>query len=279
MPSRCLLSKWRWVLASPWMVAFICFFSISAQADTLKIDTGSAVDEQGAVHLTLTLENTGATPLRHVHPMFHFHHSSSMLPPVAALAPGERVTMETNDHPPVVRHGRYPVAAMVHYRDENGEERTALHTDSFHYREPAVSEIVGEIQAARVGEDSLLRVILKNHSASLKNIQMMLLVPPELIVENFKGMMGLTLRGGEVKQFEVPVKRAPGSRDGDYPVHLTVEYGEMLTHFTGEIKAKVRVGSLWVSLAPHAAAVVLLVLFTFFLYRRSIGPEAAAAGG
>lgn len=256
----------------------VFFLAVSSQPGfagaALHIATGSAVDEQGAVRLRLTLTNAGRETLSHLHPMFHFHHSYSMMPQVPTLSPGESVTLENTDHPPVVRAGRYPVAAMVHYRDATGEAQTALHTDSFHYQEPVVSEIGGEIQAARVGEGSLLTVLVKNHSAGLKNIQMMLLVPPELIVDQFKGMMGLTLRGGEEKIFEVPVKRAPGSRDGDYPVHLTIEYGEMLTHFTGEIQGRVRFGSLWASLAPHAAAVGLLALFMVFLYRRAKRPLA-----
>jgi len=246
-------------------------------AGALLLATASTVDERGAVRLRLTLTNAGDEPLRHLHPMFHFHHSYSMMPRVPMLAPGQSVTLENTDHPPVVRPGRYPVAAMVHYRDETGEDATALHTGSFHYQEAAVSQIGGEIQAARAGEGSLLKVLVRNHSESLKSIQMMLLVPPELIVDQFKGMMGLTLRGGEEKTFEVPVRLAPGSRDGDYPVHLTIEYGEMLTHFTGEIQGIVRFGSLWASLAPHAAAVGLLGLFVAYLYRRGRALAAAPA--
>jgi len=243
----------------------------------LRIETASAVGEKGEVRLTLTLENAGSEPLTRVHPMFHFHHSYSMMSRVESLAPGERVTMENRDHPPVVRPGRYPIAAMVHYRDDAGEERTALHTDSFHYQEPVVSEIGGEIRATEKDGGSMLSVYIKNHSASLKNVQMMLLAPPEVVVENFKGMMGLTLRGGEEKRFEVPVRRAPGSRDGDYPIHLTVEYGEMLTHFTGEINGRVRFGPLGVALLPQVAAVALLLSFMYFLHRQRRGVATLAA--
>jgi hypothetical protein len=71
---------------------------------------------------------------------------------------------------------------------------------------------------------------------------MMLLLPPELIADRFQGMMGLTLRGGEEKYFEVPVRKVSGPPGGVYPVHLLVEYGELLKHYSGDIPGQINFG-------------------------------------
>ena len=45
----------------------------------IKVSIGSDVNEKGQVDLFLTLENTGSHAVLHIHPMFHFHHSMSMM--------------------------------------------------------------------------------------------------------------------------------------------------------------------------------------------------------
>ncbi len=210
----------------------------------LELSTQSQVSADGKVTIALTLKNPGRQPLFHIHPMFHFHHMMSHMPMIHRLAPGQSVTLENTKHPPVRRAGSYPVVAMVRYKEsaKTAEFHTSVHTDSFYFEEPGVSLIVGHM-GAEVGEDSSrVRVLLKNPSPSFKNVRMMLLLPPELTADRFKGVMGFTIRSGEEKYFEVPVRKVSGPPSGVYPVHLLVEYGEMTKHYSGDIRAEIDFG-------------------------------------
>jgi len=229
-----------------WAVVGIVLSAPGLQASetSLELSTQSEVSADGKVTIALTLKNPGRQPLFHLHPMFHFHHTMSPMPMIHRLDPGQSVTLENAKHPPVRSVGSYPVVAMVSYKEaqKTMESHTSVHTDSFYFEKPMVSGVEGTI-SAEVNEDvSQVRILLKNPTSSFKNIRLMLLLPPELINDRFKGMMGFTLRGGEEKYFKVPVRKVSGLPGGVYPVHLLVEYGEMLKHYSGDIRGEINFG-------------------------------------
>ncbi|GJL79914.1 MAG: hypothetical protein NPINA01_29030 [Nitrospinaceae bacterium] len=248
-------------------------FSQPALADDafLQLSTKSEVDARGGVKVFLTLKNTAGKPLFHIHPMFHFHHTNVMMPMIPKLEPGKTVTLENSDHPAVIRAGRYPLVVMAHYKskEEQPVPATVLHTDSFYFQEPVESMVNGRIESIVEPGGSFLNVLLQNNSQGLKNVRMMLLLPPGVIAENFKGMMGFTLRGGEQKFFQVPVELAVGSLGGSYPVHLMIEYGEKLKHYTGEIRGRIQFSPVLDtgSLALHSTVIVLMSLGLYWVYR------------
>ncbi len=214
-------------------------------AESLNVSTHTSVNDSGKVDIKLTIENISSKPLYHIHPMFHFHHSMAPVEMIHLLNPGEKKTIITQKHPKVIRIGSYPLVVMVQYKNfENSEESiTQVHTDSFSFKESLKASIDGEIRTKTNDETSLLQILVKNKSSSFKNIRLMLLLPPDLIAESFKGMMGFTIRGGEEKYFEVPVKKIGGEESNEYPVHLMVEYGEMLKHYSGDIRGTVKFSS------------------------------------
>jgi hypothetical protein len=229
-----------------WTVAGIVLSAPGLMAGEipLELSTRSQVSHDGHVALSLTLKNPNSQPLFYIHPMFHFHHTMSRMPMIHRLNPGQSVTLENMKHPPVRRVGSYPVVAMVSYKDaeRSPESLTSVHTDSFYFEEPKVSLIEGSLNADTAEDSSLVRILLRNPSSSFKNIRMMLLLPPELSADRFQGMKGFTLRGGEEKYFEVPVRKISGLSGGVYPVHLLVEYGEMLKHYSGDIRGEINFG-------------------------------------
>lgn len=229
-----------------WIVVGIVFAipALSAGESPLELATRSQVSGDGKVTIDLTLKNSGREPLFHIHPMFHFHHTKSPMPMIHRLGPGQSVTLENTKHPSVRRVGSYPVVAMVSYkeREKTMESHTNVHTDSFYFEEPSVSLIEGNMGVDVDEDSSLVKIFLKNPSSSFKNIRLMLLLPPELTAERFQGMMGFTLRGGEKKYFEVPVRKVSGLPGGVYPIHLLVEYGEMLKHYSGDIPGQINFG-------------------------------------
>ncbi len=229
-----------WALAG----IFLSAPGLWASETPLELSTRSQVSGDGKVTIALTLTNPGRQPLYHIHPMFHFHHTLSRMPMIHRLEPGQSVTLENTKHPPVRRVGSYPVVAMASYKEteKTPESHSSMHTSSFYFEEPRVSLIEGDIDV-EVGEDSSrVMILLKNPSSSFKNIRMMLLLPPELTADSFQGMMGFTIRSGEEKYFEVPVRNVSGSLGGIYPVHLLVEYGEMLNHYSGDIRGEINFG-------------------------------------
>jgi hypothetical protein len=245
--------------------------TVHAEETMLKVSTKSQVDEEGRVTVFLTLKNTGRQALFEIHPMFHFHHTNSMMAMIPKLEPGKTVVLENHKHPQVVRVGRYPLVVMAQYKNnrEQSVPLTVLHTGSFYYQEPVTSAVAGRIESVVESERSFLKVLLENNSTALKNVRMMLLLPPGVMAEKFKGMMGVTLRAGQKKYFEVPVKRTAESLDGSYPVHLMVEYGEKLKHYTGNIRGKIQFGSVLDSatLVFHAVVIAMMSLGLYLVYR------------
>lgn len=266
---------WVRILAVAWVMGgiFLSFPALAPADSLLDISTRSQVTDDGRVTITLTLRNPGSQPLFHLHPMFHFHHTMSHMAMIHRLDPGESITLDNSMHPPVRSAGSYPVVAMVSFKETARalESRTRVHTGSFHFGEPRVSLIEGNIGTEVKEDTSRIRVLLKNPSTSFKNIRMMLLLPPELIADRFQGMMGFTIRGGEEKYFEVPVRKVSGLPGGVYPVHLLVEYGEMLKHYSGEIRGEINFGPVVVSTNfwPQMLVFVFLaVTLGWVLYRK-----------
>ncbi len=253
------------------LIGFIIFPDM-ALGQPIKVSIDSDVNENGKVSLALTIENTGSQPVFHVHPMFHFHHSMSMMTAIREIRPGHSITFENDKHPPVLRVGTYPITAMVNYETlpEGGDSKTVLHTDSFYFKEPVQSQVEGSIQSSSGSESSILKILLKNQSDSLKNIRIMLLLPPGMIAVKFDGMMGFTLRGSEEKSFEVTVNRGSELDEDRFPVRLMVEYGEMLKHYSGEIKGIIQFSPSWYSVKYlwHFTALAVMGLILIGLYFR-----------
>jgi len=246
--------------------------AIHADELPLQISTESRVNGRGEVTVFLTLKNTGDKPLFQIHPMFHFHHTDAVVPMIPKLEPQQSMTLENNDHPAVMRAGRYPLVVMAHYKKDMDPLvfSTVLHTDSFYYQEPVESVVDGRLESSIEPSGSFLNVLLRNNSQALKNVRLLLLLPPGVIAESFKGMMGVTLQGGERKYFQVPVIKAGESMSGSYPVHLLIEYGEKLKHYSGEIRGKIEFDPEWNSqmLAFHMAVIAVMCLGLYWAYRK-----------
>jgi hypothetical protein len=247
-------------------------FAVNVLALPLEVSIQNKVDDSGNVHLALTLKNSGSRPIYHVHPMFHFHHSMSMMSMIMRLDPGQSIILENDRHPPVIRVGRYPLTAIAEYwtLPEGGEKKSVLATDSFFFKEPVESKVNGWLESATGSESSILKVFLQNHSDSLKNIRMMLLLPPGIKADDFSGMMGVTLRGGEKKRFEVRVFRRENQEQDRFPIRLMVEYGEMLKHYSQEISGTIRFSPSWYSVKyiPHFTAIAFMALILLGYYFR-----------
>ena len=243
-----------------------------AQAKQLDVFIQNQVDDAGNVKLLLTLKNSGSRTIYHVRPMFHFHHSMSMMSKIMRLDPGQSITLENDKHPPVMRVGRYPLTAMVEFwtHPNSGTKQSVLFTDSFFFKEPVVSKVEGNLESVTDLDSSILKVFLKNRSKSLKNIRMMLLLPPGIEAKDFSGMMGFTMRGGEAKNFEVRVFRRKNLERDRFPVRLMIEYGEMLKHYSGEINGTVRFSPVWYSMKymPHFTVLALMALILLGYYYR-----------
>lgn len=257
----------------PLFVLFlVVFFSTPALGQPLQVSIDSNVSQKGKVNLALTMENTGSKPVFHIQPMFHFHHSMSMMTAIQELGPGQSITLENDKHPPVLRVGKYPISATVKYKTlfEGGKNKSILHTNSFYFEESVQSQVGGSIQSSGSPKTSNLKIMIQNHSDSLKNVRMMLLLPPDMIAEKFNGMMGFTLRGNEKTHFDVTVKRGENLDDDHFPVRLIVEYGEMLKHYSREIRGTMQFSPSWYSAKylPHFTVLVVLGLISIGFYLR-----------
>jgi hypothetical protein len=265
--SQMLSSLYRMIFLSVWVLPFGY-----ATAQPLDISIQNEVDDSGNVNLALTLKNSGSHPIYHVHPMFHFHHSMSMMSKIMRLEPGQSITLENDSHPPVMRVGRYPLTAMVEYwtLPDGGIKQSVLTTDSFFFKESVESKIEGNLESSTGSESSILKVFLQNRSDALKNIRMMLLLPPGIKTDEFSGMMGFTLRGREEKNFEIRVFRNENLSEDRFPVRLMIEYGEMLKHYSREINGTIRFSPSWYSMKYlfHFTALAFMVLVLLGYYYR-----------
>ena len=243
-----------------------------AWAKPLDVLIQNEVDDTGNVNLLLTLKNSGSRSIYHIRPMFHFHHSMSMMSKIMRLDPGQSITLENDKHPPVRRVGRYPLTVMVEFwlHPNGGTKKSVLFTDSFFFKEPLISKVEGKLASVTDLDSSILNVFLKNRSESLKNIRMMLLLPPGLAAKNFSGVMGFTMRGGEAKNFQIRVFRRENIERDRFPVRLMIEYGEMLKHYSNEINGTVRFSPVWYSMKymPHFTVLALMALILLSYYYR-----------
>jgi hypothetical protein len=253
-------------------VLFVLACTGNVFAQPLEVSIQNKVDKLGNVQLALTLKNSGSLPIYHILPMFHFHHSMSMMSKIMRLDPGQSIILGNDKHPPVIRVGRYPLTAMAEYwtLPDGGEKKSVLATDSFFFKELVESKVNGWLESVTGSESSILKVFLENHSDSLKNIRMMLLLPPGIKADDFSGMMGFTLRGGKKKSFEVRVFRRENQEQDRFPIRLMVEYGEMLKHYSQEINGIIRFSPSWYSVKyiPHFTAIVFMVLILLGYYYR-----------
>ena len=260
----------NWKLFSVAISLLVNFSSqpLFAEEQFLEITTDSQVSENGLVGITLNLKNITSHPLHKIQPIFHFHHSMHKMPLITVLEAGDVISHETLAHPSVLRIGRYPIMIVVKYSSSKNEEsiHTQTHADSFYFTEPVVSVIEGELTTHKQAEGHLLKIQLNNNSPSLKNIRVMLHLPPELVAKSFKGMMGFTMRPGEKKKFDIPVSKRPGKPGGDYPVHLMVEYAEMLKHYASVIPGEIHYSLSWNKGAKWAQLLVFLFLICSIIW-------------
>ena len=246
---------------------FVLFSLVVANEQPLVLFTNTSVTEDGKVRIHLTLKNSGQRTLYEIQPMIHFHHTMAMMSRIVQLEPGQKITLENNEHPQVLRSGRYPLVIMSQYKTNSRmKPHTQIHTDSFFFREQVDSAIDGKITATLNGDESLLEILLKNNSDSFKNIRLMLLLPPGLMTEELGQMMGFTIRGGQEKNIKVAVKRKEGSPSSIYPIHLLIEYGEMLKHYTGNIGGEIDFRSMRerTAIIPALSAIIILACFLLF---------------
>ena len=91
-----------------------------------------------------------------------------------------------------------------------------------------------------------------------------------MVAEKFDGVMGFTLTGQSTKSFEVTVQRGPNVDEDRFPVLLMVEYGEMLKHYSGEIKGFIQFSPSWYSVKylKHFTVLVVMGLILTGLYFR-----------
>ncbi|QPJ63065.1 MAG: hypothetical protein G3M70_14750 [Candidatus Nitronauta litoralis] len=265
------LSKYGFAKAAGLLFILIPVVASAQVSDPLNISIEAKVNQEGKVGISLTLKNEGSTPLFHIHPMLHFHHTMTMLDGIHRLDAGDSVTIENNEHPPVRLPGSYPLVAMVGYKpDETADPVSTVHTGSFFFKEALPSEIKGSILTSKRADDSLLRVVLKNESTSFKNVRMMLVLPPGIKAEQFQSMKGFTLRSGEEKSFDIQVKKNAGLPSGQFPVHMLLEYGQMLKHYSGDIPGTVNFGPFWGAgpLLPQMLVFLFLSYGIFKVLRR-----------
>ena len=222
--------------------------SAQAEKDFLEMTTKTQVSPVGRVLIELNLKNISGKTLHQIEPMFHFHHSMSPLPKIKILLPGETRSFKNDQHPVVLRSGRYPLVAMAKYQDSiNGlSQNVQTFMSFFDYREKLRSAVSARLESTPGKESSLIKIFLENHSDSFKNLRLMLLLPKGLISRRFQGgMLGFTIRGGEQKIIEIPVTRSEGVPAGQYAVYLMTEYAEMEKHFSDETRGVVSFEASW----------------------------------
>lgn len=250
--------------------AFVTVFPVNfsfAEKQPFKVLAKTLVGANGDVEIRLTYENISNESIYHIHPMFHFHHSMDMAPMVMKLDPGEKKEIINKNHPKLLRIGRYPLVVFFKYKSKlGGTFLTQTFMDSFFYEEQLTSEVKGEIETLETGDHSRLRIWIKNHAESFKNIRLMLLLPPGLISKSFNQILGFTIRGGEEKSFEVDIEKIPDSLPGDYSVHLMIEYGEMQKHYSEEVKANLTFNLPWNKAFSWIHTLAFLVFASFLAW-------------
>ncbi|MEW6667873.1 MAG: hypothetical protein AB1512_21900 [Thermodesulfobacteriota bacterium] len=174
------------------------------------------------------------------------------LPAARIRAPGEQ-TLEvagSADFPfetrlGLLRRGRHPLSAMIHFQDSLGNPFSALAVTTFLVQEEKGADLLARGEPLLMQDRGTLRFRLENTGALPKTVKASLLMPREFLSSG--AVWESALPGGSRKEAAFPVANLSALSGATYPVFCIVEYDMEEMHHTviGATTIRVKGGDNW----------------------------------
>jgi len=172
------------------------------------------------------------------------------------------------------KHGRYPLTIHVDYTDANQYPFTALTVTQYSFGSDTVSRIFGSADNIRLTGQATLPLKLKNMDETSREVQVNLVVPKELSVQEKTRKVAIQPRSEVDSVFQLSNFSAlPGSR---YQAFFVLEYEDDDRHYSSVVPCFIHVDVSegffkkykWYIIAGSSVLFVILMIFQFVPKKR-----------
>ncbi len=165
--------------------------------------------------------------------------------------------------------GSYPVIAIIDYSDANGYKFSALSSSIYINEKATISKINLAMQPIELSKSGKIKLTLKNLDSKEKNLDVELITPRELTIDNNKISTQLSSKEEKTLKFEIQNFAArPGS---SYAVFAVSNFEENNQHFSSLTSTTIKITSgtkLFSARSLLILLVILIVVAIFFQFFR-----------
>ena len=174
---------------------------------------------------------------------------------------------------PYTKHGRYPLVVSIDYTDANQYPFTAPSATYYSFGSDTVSTVFGSAKGVRLTNFATIQLMLKNIGEVFREVQIWLITPKELSVQEKIKKETLQPRSELNTAFTVSNFSAlPGSR---YQVFFIIEYEDESKHYSNIVPCFINLDESkvffkkykWYIIAVPSALFVALIIFQFILQK------------
>lgn len=254
-------------------------FTVSAGYITIKTETTVAVDDSN-LKVKVVVTNEGDESAFNVEMNINENQRVQSSPIKQLLAVKENFEYEANYSMTQTKHGRYPLIINVDYTDANQYPFSALTGTYYSFGSDTVSKVFGSVNDTKLTNHVKLPLKLKNIDEKPKEVQISLVVPKELSIQDKIRKVSIQPRSEVNTIFNISNFSAlTGSR---YQVFFILEYEDENKHYSNIIPCSVHVDASkgffkrykWYIIAGSSAIFVVLIVFQFIPRKRcSIGKQ------
>jgi hypothetical protein len=256
---------------------FLSVYSVTAVTAgyiTIKTETGLTVDHTD-LKVKVNVVNEGDESAFNVQINVNENQRTQSSPIKQILPVKENYDFETTYNLARSKHGRYPLSINVDYTDANQYPFTALTVTHYSFGSDTVSKIFGSASDIKLTGHAALPLKLKNIDEISKEVQVSLIVPKELSIQEKIRKVSIQPRSEVNTIFNLNNFSAlPGS---SYQVFFILEYEDENKHYSNIIPCSIHVDASkgffkkykWYIIAGSSVIFVVLVVFQFIPRKRS----------
>lgn len=247
--------------------------AVNAGYITIKTETSATIDH-GNLKVKVNVVNEGDESAFNVQINVNENQRTQSSPIKQVLAVNGKFEYEANYNLAQSKHGRYPLTINVDYTDANQYPFTALTVTHYSFGSDTVSKIFGSASDTKLAGHATLPLKLKNIGEISKEVQVSLVVPKELSIQEKIRKILIQPRSEVNTMFHLSNFSAlPGSR---YQVFFILEYEDEGKHYSTVVPCFIHVDISksffkrykWHIIAGSSVLFVILMIFQFIPGKR-----------
>ncbi len=246
------------------MLAFMLIISY-AGASYITLETAIVTNPNS---ISVSITNKGDEPAYNVQP-------SLLSPIVASIAVKQRLEINEKQTSmfdielPDALPGTYPVILNIDYADANNYPFSAIATSTFINKESTNPGLIMALEPIKLSGSNKLKLSVKNLDDYKKDIEIMIIAPKELTVEDRK-QLSLKARASDKPSFKIEDFSA--RPDSTYAVFAIAEYDKDGRHYTSITSSTVKIVkrlNIPISILSISLAVLLVIYIVYKVRKRN----------